>query len=376
MLLPYILDPRFDKQALLAADDVAFSALMEEVDASLKAEEVAIFQRPLQAIPRVCKKGGFSLILGEPLSERISVWFSAQYGDRIRTDLSLGYGPVVIRGDLYKMQSPWLVAGGRIVCIAGRVEPSGAVPIVNVLDFIAGLTSQRANDLKTSELKRLQTEYVERQRLFVDLRTVQNDGAFHVALGDLNSSVDFLFQERPQVGQARWACLQAVEKFLKGWIAKQGAAFQTTHSLTTLKQQASSLGLTGLSDADLAAVQCAAGVRYGEIAVSNDEAVAAFNAALRCCALIASEVTKTRSGANPKPRSPNPNTLTKEQFLSLKTGDVLRSDRLQLTITGIAQEAPRAYRTLVHGATRETMIVEDDFQSFVSVKRGQIWLPS
>ena len=326
-----------------------------------------IFARPLQAVPVVCKKGGFSLNLGEPLAERIKVWFDAQYGERLKVDLSLGYGPVVIRGDLYKMRSPWLIAGGRIVCIAGKVKQAGAVPIVNVLEFIDGLTDQRANDLKASELQALQQEFIQRQTLFEDLRHLQNDDAFKIAQGDLKSAVDFLFQERPQVGEAKWACLQAVEKFLKGWISKHGGTFPWNHKLASLNDLAFSLGLARVSDADLAAVQCLAGVRYGEIPVLIEEVVTAFNAALRCCAFIANEVKRSDAGSKLEARSPEPNSLTREGFLSLKEGDKLRSGSLHLTITGVVQEKPRWYRTLALGATKETMIIEDDFQSFVLV---------
>jgi hypothetical protein len=79
---------------MLAADDRQFSALMADVDAWLKAEDVPIFQRSLQAVQVLCKRGGFSLNLAEPLWERIKTWFHARYGERMKVDLSLGYGPV------------------------------------------------------------------------------------------------------------------------------------------------------------------------------------------------------------------------------------------------------------------------------------------
>ena len=60
-------------------------------------EEVPIVGRPLRAVQAVCMKGGFGLTLVEPLAERIKVWFDAQYGERLKLDLSMGYGPVVIR---------------------------------------------------------------------------------------------------------------------------------------------------------------------------------------------------------------------------------------------------------------------------------------
>ena len=368
---PFAFDSRFNKQTLLAADDRQFSALMVEVNEWLQDKEVPIFARSLQAVPVVCRKGGFSLILGEPLAERITVWFDAQYGERMKSDLSLGYGPVVIRGDLYKMRSPWLISGGRIVCTADQVEQVGAVPIVNVRDFIDGLTDQRANELTVSELQALRQEFIQRQTLFLDLRYLQNDDAFKIAQGDLKSAVDFLFQEKPQVGEARWACLQAVEKFIKEWIRKHGATFRrgrdNGHILAALYNQASSLGLAGVSDVDLAMVQCDTGVRYGEISVTIEEVVNAFNAALRCCAVIANEIKRSDAGFQPEESRPESNCLTREDFLSLKAGDKLRSGGLYLTIAGVVQERPRWYRTLVLGATKETIIIEDDFQSFALV---------
>lgn len=374
MQSPTVLDARFDKRSLLAADDREFSARMEEVNAQLKDRDIPIFQRPLQAVPIVCQRGGFSLGLHEPLAERMKSWFDARYEERLKIDLSLGYGPVLIRGDVFRMCSPLLMFGGRIVCISGKVEPFGAVPIVNVLDHVDGLSDQLASILSTNELWALQQQFTVRQKLFLALRNVQNDELFKIALGDLNSAVDFLFQERPQVGQARWACLQAVEKFLKGWIRKQGGTPPTNHKLGHLHTLASSLGLSGLDASDIAVVQCRAGVRYGEVTVSNEEVVAGFNAALRACAFIADEIKTSELRAGPKAQHIEPNALTRESFLTLKSGDILRSGDLQLTITGVAQDRLRWYKTLVLGASKETVIVEDDFQSFSLVKHGQIWL--
>jgi hypothetical protein len=347
--------------------------LLAEVDARLKEEGVPIVARSLQAIPIICQRGGFSLSMSSPLASRIVAWFDAQYGERLKADLSLGYGPVVIRGDLYKMQSPWLIAGGQIVCTTGKVTPNGALPIANVLEFIVGLTEQRARDLTTTELGALQQEFSERQGLFVVLRYVQNDEAFKIGLGDLKGAVDFLFQERPQLGAARWACLQAVEKFLKGWIGKHGGT-GWGHDLAKLSNDACSLNLARVSDVDIAAVQCSADVRYGDIPVSNEEVVIAFNAALRCCAFIANELKRSEQPSKPDARRPEPNALTREQFLSLKEGDLLRSSGVHITIVGVAQDNPRWYRTRVLGAVKDTMIIEDDFSSFALVRRGHIWL--
>ena len=192
----------------------------------------------------------------------------------------------------------------QIVCIPGKVQQVGAVPVINILEFIDGLTDQQANDLKSSELLALQQEFVQRQHLFLHLLQLRNDDTFKVAQGDLKSAVNFLFQEGPQIGAAKWACLQAVEKFLKGWIGTQGATIPKIHTLTQLNDLASSLGLSRVSDGDLAVVQCDAGVRYGEIVVSIEEAVAAFNAALRCCAFIANEVKKSDPTYKPETRRP------------------------------------------------------------------------
>ena len=215
-----------------------------------------------------------------------------------------------------------------------------------------------------SELQALQQKFIQRQKLFLDLRHLQNDDAFKVAQGNLKGAVDYLFQERPQVGEARWACLHAVEKFLKGWIGKQpGATFPKTHTLASLNDRATSLRLARVSDSDLALVACLPGVRYGEIPVSIKEVVDAFNAALICCAFIANEIKKSEASSKPEARIAEQNSLTREEFLSLKEGDKLRSGSSYLTITGIAQEKPRWYRTLAMGATKETIIIEDDFQS-------------
>ena len=67
----------------------------------------------------------------------------------------------------------------------------------------------------------------------------------------------------------------------------KGTALQRTHTLEDVALTAESLGLAKIPRESLSRVQCKAGVRYGEISVSEMEAVEAQYAALGICREVA-----------------------------------------------------------------------------------------
>ena len=358
---------RFDRGELESGGESEFNAAMEEIDEELRADGIPIFARPLRSVEYVCRKGGFSLALHEPLWLRMSAWFDARYGSRLNVDLSLGYGPVLVEGDLYRLRVPWLIYGGRIVC-ENEPPPAAGLPLVNVLDLVEGLTDERKRLLGPDERAGLLETFLRRTDGYLAVRDVQNEVGYREALGDLQVASDCLFQSRPMLGNSRWHCLQAVEKFLKAWFAaKTGAAAPFTHDLARLKSLVEAQGLPPLDTRDVSAVQCAAAVRYDDSTCGPSDCSGAYDAALRICAHVAHAVASSapkQARTETLPGKP----LSLSDFYSLKAGDRLTTfGGMELEIVGVRQDSPRWYVTLVRGATRHTMIVEEDRDSFARV---------
>lgn len=81
-------------------------------------------------------------------------------------------------------------------------------------------------------------------------------------------------------GESKWASLQAAEKTLKAAIALQGETFPYSHDLTRLATRLIEAGVPVAVQPLVDAIQCTPGIRYGEEACSEAEALAAHQASL------------------------------------------------------------------------------------------------
>jgi hypothetical protein len=114
------------------------------------------------------------------------------------------------------------------------------------------------------------------------------------AKADYDSSVLNIFTTFPNYGLSKWGSLQFIGKFIKCHIAIMGLKIPKTHDLTKLSILARQNGLPKLSESLIAMIQCTAGVRYGEINVTLEEAVFAHHAALRLCNYIAKTIKNAK----------------------------------------------------------------------------------
>lgn len=356
----------YSKARLTSCSDPEFHSFMLGVNEELQLMKAPIGQRPLQAISLICRRGEFALALDEPLAKRIDSWFKTEYADGLSVDLSLGYGPVLLHGDLYRMQVPLLMFGGQIVCVPGSPSP-GRVPIVNVLDLIEKLSPSRRMSLLNEDCAGLRRTFLSRMDSYSTIMHVLNESGFETAMGDLEAAVATLFGRKPQLGLSRWSCLQAAEKFIKAWLSKKGVRYQHIHDVSKLVKLAEPTGLGTVDAADIVDVQCHAGIRYDDSACHPSECVAAYDAALRICATIAAAVHRGRP-RQVQERTLSGPPLTPAEFRNLKPGEWLETHGgLQLQVAGIHQDAPRCVITRVGGGSRATCVLEQDCGSFTRV---------
>jgi nucleotide-binding universal stress UspA family protein len=74
-----------------------------------------------------------------------------------------------------------------------------------------------------------------------------------------------------------------VEKLLRAFIRQKGGKLELIHNLEKLASAAEALGLPPIPRLMLNAIQCPAGVRYGDPGVTLLEAMDAHHAALAIC---------------------------------------------------------------------------------------------
>jgi hypothetical protein len=287
---------------------------MAEVDRQLQTEMVPIPSRPMRAESILAKRLGEPFVhpyprrsptagryTGHDLTIRVSQWLKARYGDRLKISFGPGRTVLIILGDPWLVQFPMLIGtwelflsateqsdpGGRI----GRAE-NPVVPLrYNIVDSIVDLPRGLAGQLPEAESSKLLGTW---RNGWLALMTVGEAQRRHelvrLALADLDTTVEHLVGQRGDLGLARWAALQAVEKMLKAYIALREVVYKHSHELDRLATDAEALGLPILDRSWLAYVQCSAGVRYGTEKIEMESAVAAHHASIGISARIARSI--------------------------------------------------------------------------------------
>ena len=276
------------KNHLSSCSEAEFDREMESIDKALRAKDIPITARQIMGIVELSQRNQLSLVFSEPVAIRAKGWFDRRYGDRLLVDMSIGYCPVIIRGDVYRIRIPWYHKV-RLICLKQTPVSADGSTVINVLDCIEDLPDLVRTRLSSSELAILHIQFQVSRRDFQTIGTVLNDEGFETGFSDLRLACDQLVQQRPEVGQSRWAALQITEKFVKAWLAERNVSYKFTHDIASLVSSAESHGLPLVNQADIVLVQCEAKVRYDSSGLKCEDAVRAFYAALRICAHIVSK---------------------------------------------------------------------------------------
>ncbi len=278
-----------EKLDIKTEDD--FNRILESIDEELRNQNVPIFGREIEGWSKFCARYGVTLTNVDPITIEIWNWFRTRYGDKLKVDPSIGQLAILIRGDLFKVRFPLIYGTAEFICdptywgISHQKRIDAGVPTtLNVLDFVEGLTEQYANNLTFGELQNIFDLYKFGFEAMLDIDEVSGSTFATQAKADIKATLSHLFSSPPNHGLSKWSSLQAVEKFIKAYIERRGNTPPFSHDLARLAAEAELLGLPTISCDDLAKIQCPAGVRYGQVPVSLNEAVEAHQAALSVCA--------------------------------------------------------------------------------------------
>lgn len=307
---------------------------MEDVDTQLIADGVPIPARPLKAGLKIT--GRFDIVLNaippdgpilsgvftpDQISLRIHAWMRKRYGDRLKLPFTLGRVVFPLRGSLYVVNCPIVLGSARFVCdpatFGERRETIGVrtMPTCNVVDLVESLTADLARSLTAEEVVKLGLVHASAMAAFVSLHAIVDVEFVSEALGDLDAAVNHLVEHKPQAGLSKWASLQAVEKLVKAYIAKKGGVIQRHHRLEDHVADAVKLGLPAPPNQYVIDVQCSAGVRYGQPAVTTDDALRAHLVSLEVCEVAAQSIAIAVGRRVPRCPEPLIDGLPAREFL-------------------------------------------------------------
>jgi hypothetical protein len=289
-----------------------FQGVMEQLDEEAKSSGTLIQGRPLRALKRLTELTKTELRLtvpdrdpesgeysGDDLVIRMEQWYDERYGNRLNLPSNLGTVVFLLRGDLWFFQIPVIrgVGPGVVwICEYGAESTLTSTPEIvrrgqrlarkcyNILESVENLPEGLAKSLTEDERKRMLAAFI----LGIDAHEALDErlpnALIDAARGDLEATVTHLTSHPVHPGQAKWSALQAAEKMLKALITEKHGTFGYHHNLSTLALEVSRLGIPSVDPQLIVLLQTGAGARYGEFAVSIDEAVTAHHASLRIVA--------------------------------------------------------------------------------------------
>lgn len=242
----------------------AFDTYMKSVDKRLKVAGIDIPGRPVAAFCEISRELKCIISPDDEVFKRINKWFQHRYGDRLKLTWKIGKMVVLIDGDPYIVRYPLVLPR-----------------TVNPLEWIVDATPALLHAISANDLNILVQSLIYGYKSFQQLERLP-----HNAIANLETAIVQIMNRPPHYGESKWASLQATEKTLKEYIKQQGGTPKYIHKLAELAEEADKFGLPPVSQSFIDCIQCFAGVRYGDIPVTLDEAVKAHQASIKVCAHI------------------------------------------------------------------------------------------
>jgi HEPN domain len=277
----------------LNLSDKEFEQLMKTIDERMMSENVKVQGRQIRGWMLFCESLQLhGLSFTHPISQKVMQWFQTRYGDRLNLDFTLGHFVEILRGDLFRARCVLFFGELHLICsfpVMGHSQkrPLNQPALLNVLDFVEGMTPSFAKELASREsqalLRGFTTAYVHFARI-ADLPPLP---FVSEARGDLREAVEHMFRPEPQFGSSKWSSLQAAEKFLKAYIQQKRGKPKHIHFLEELACDAERLGLRAIDRKVLDRAQCPPSARYDSKSVTPEEALDAYRAAIEIAGTVA-----------------------------------------------------------------------------------------
>ena len=292
---------------------IEFNVMMEEIDEVLRSKGVLIPHRPLWAVMEVSKRLNIKILAFSPgtkaiegqydtitLGEHINDWYILRYGNRLKFHLGPGSIAIVIRGEPCRLFIPRMYGTIDIYCDPDMKKQQyilniavGKKPVIcNVLNCIENFPEGMASILTLDERKQIIIFFIKSMNCLEGLEKIIDRPYVKESKVDLESSVGYIFANPPQHGLSKWSSLQFIEKLIKSYLTINNKPVPRHHNLADIARRANDVGLQSMDSSLLERVQCSAGVRYGEIAVTLKEAISSHYAALTLSIKLVEDISK------------------------------------------------------------------------------------
>lgn len=288
-----------------------FNKLMEEIDDLLKNRKIPIYNRPIHApieiarrlkisFPLVSIKGEAVLDVyhSDSLSAHIHNWYRRKYGDRLKAQMGIGNGIILIRKDPWRVVYPMIFWTISFICEndiekyehSPSITTNGTPPVINILNLIEDMSNDYAKSLTVPELREIKRIFLLGLEALSYLDMIKSKLFIKEAQIDLENAVNDILSQPAHYGQSKYASLQFSEKLIKCFLSEKSTRFPKSHNLSDLYSLAVGHGLPQFSTDLITQVQCGAGVRYGDEIVDLDDAIRAHYSSLGICFFTAKEI--------------------------------------------------------------------------------------
>jgi HEPN domain-containing protein len=223
---------------------------------------------------------------GTSLYAHIKKWCDDQYGENQK--VSADIGSVIFKIHDQKWQL-------RVILILVMRKPFRLVyKDIDATDWseddISILNMRRMFiNLPPGLAKKIKDEDLENEKKILSMaicainffKKIENFKFVKEALVDFMAVRSELIKNNGSFGQSRWSTLQFIEKLIKAYLSFKKAKVKQTHNLTSLADDARDNDMRLLNSDDIKLVNCNAGVRYGEIPCTEQEALESHHASIR-----------------------------------------------------------------------------------------------
>lgn len=223
---------------------------------------------------------------GTSLYAHIKNWCDEQYGEKQKISSDMGSVIVKIHGYKWEIRIVLVVfMKNKFRLVYKDIDDTdwneGNITILNMRRMFVNLPVGLAKKIKDEDLKN-EKDILSMAICAINFfKKIENFKFIKEALVDFIAVRSELMKSRGSFGQSRWSTLQFIEKLLKSYLDFKKAKIKQTHNVISLANDASDNDMSLLNVNDLTIVNCNAGVRYGEIPCTEQEAIEAHYASIR-----------------------------------------------------------------------------------------------
>lgn len=275
--------------------DKEFERRISAIDKEQKEENLPIYSRALNAFSRYAQKYKMKVFLAgfdkyktinkydsTNVANEINKWYEKKYGDALKVDFTLGNIAIQIAGDIYRLTIPLFFCGILIHANGKDIHsdklPEKGLRLINVLKYVEKLTQDLASELSHDDEQYIVQTFNIALELFNLLNKQENKNVLcKSARADFGYAVESLLGIKRDVGQSKWASLQATEKIFKSVIDRHKISFPKIHNLQKLSKIVNSIGFPSISDDLLKTIQCKPDTRYGNHNYNINDAIKAHH---------------------------------------------------------------------------------------------------